>query len=89
MKQFYGRWKFSKKHQAMVWKWKKRKVHAVPTIPSSEVTDAYIAGNKRGTQVALRICEEMLADMPCVDADISLINKREAREVIRTLRAHL
>lgn len=26
MKQMVGRWKFSKKQQAMVWKWKKRKV---------------------------------------------------------------
>jgi len=89
MKQFYGRWKFSKKQQAMVWKWKKRKVHTAPTIPSSELTDAYLAGNKRGTRVALRICEEMLADMPCVDMEMSLINKREAREVIRTLQADL
>ena len=26
MKQFYGKWKFSKKKNAWVWKWKKRKV---------------------------------------------------------------
>ncbi len=26
MKQFYGKWKFSKKRNAWVWKWKKRKV---------------------------------------------------------------
>ena len=89
MKQFYGRWKFSKKQQAMVWKWKKRKVDDEPTITSSELTDAYLAGNKRGTRVALRICEEMLADMPCVDMEMSLINKREARDVIRTLQADL
>jgi hypothetical protein len=26
VKQFYGKWKFSKKRNAWVWKWKKRKV---------------------------------------------------------------
>ncbi len=26
MKEFYGKWKFSKKRGAWVWKWKKRKV---------------------------------------------------------------
>ena len=26
MKQFYGKWKFSKKRNVWVWKWKKRKV---------------------------------------------------------------
>jgi hypothetical protein len=25
MKQFYGKWKFSKKKNAWVWKWKERK----------------------------------------------------------------
>ena len=27
MKQFYGKWKYSKKRQALIWKWKKRKLH--------------------------------------------------------------
>jgi hypothetical protein len=26
VKEFYGKWKFSKKRGAWVWKWKKRKV---------------------------------------------------------------
>ena len=26
MKEFYGRWKYSKKRGCWVWKWKKRKV---------------------------------------------------------------
>lgn len=26
MKQFTGKWKWSKKRNAMIWKWKKRKV---------------------------------------------------------------
>jgi hypothetical protein len=25
-KEFYGRWKYSKKRHCMVWKWKRRKV---------------------------------------------------------------
>jgi len=29
MKQFYGKWKFSKKRQAWIWKWKKRKVKEI------------------------------------------------------------
>ena len=29
MKQFYGKWKFSKKRQAWIWKWKKRKVKSL------------------------------------------------------------
>jgi hypothetical protein len=89
MKQFYGRWKFSKKQQAMVWKWKKRKVYAAHENMTEEPQDPYLYGYTRGAQVALRICEEMIADMACVDMQMSLINKREARDVIRTLRAHL
>jgi hypothetical protein len=27
MKEFGGRWKYSKKHGAMIWKWKARKVN--------------------------------------------------------------
>jgi len=27
MKEFYGRWKYSKKRGAWIWKWKKRKVN--------------------------------------------------------------
>jgi hypothetical protein len=30
MKEFGGRWKYSKKRGAMIWKWKKRKVKKVP-----------------------------------------------------------
>lgn len=26
MKEFYGRWKYSKKRGAWIWKWKRRKV---------------------------------------------------------------
>lgn len=26
MKEFYGKWKWSKKRQAWIWKWKRRKV---------------------------------------------------------------
>lgn len=26
MKQFYGKWKYSKKRGAWIWKWKRRKV---------------------------------------------------------------
>ena len=90
MKQFYGRWKFSKKQQVMVWKWKTRKVREVPKVLADELTaDAYTYGRQSGARVALRIAEEMLADLPCVDMEMSLINKREAREVIRTLQADL
>jgi len=35
MKQFYGRWKFSKKQQAWIWKWKTRKV----PHPKTETTE--------------------------------------------------
>lgn len=26
MKEFYGKWKYSKKREAWIWKWKRRKV---------------------------------------------------------------
>ena len=86
MKQFYGRWKFSKKQQAMVWKWKKRKVRDVSFAQCNAfAANAYNLGRYQGARTALRICEEMLADMPCVDMEMSLINKRKARDVIRKL----
>ena len=32
MKQFYGKWKYSKKKDAWIWKWKNRKVKKPKTI---------------------------------------------------------
>lgn len=32
-RQFYGRWKYSKRADAWIWKWKRRKVRQVDTAP--------------------------------------------------------
>ena len=41
MKEFYGKWKFSKKRQSWIWKWKKRKVSTRAVSMSDLVIPEY------------------------------------------------
>lgn len=49
-REFYGRWKYSKRADAWVWKWKRRKVRQVDTPPHNPLEHMNLCNSLAASQ---------------------------------------